>query len=234
MFVRSELKQQARELMKKHFPQMFLVCLIAGVFTGDLISIDINFESRMIQFDIAHNYAFTLTVLSLGLLIVAFALSLAASVFLFKPLQNGVRSYFRNITLGTARIEDLLRAFSNNYMHNVKVFFVRDLNIMLYTLLLIVPGIIKSYEYLFVDYILKDQPDITPDEALALSSKMTDGLKWEMFLLDLSFLPWGILATLLSVLTLGMSGVVLKTYTSQTNAQLYQWVLDHKEIQEII
>ena len=163
------------------------------------------------------------------MLIVAFALSLAASVFLFKPLQNGVRSYFRNITLGTARIEDLLRAFSNNYMHNVKVFFVRDLNIMLYTLLLIVPGIIKSYEYLFVDYILKDQPDITPDEALALSSKMTDGLKWEMFLLDLSFLPWGILAALLSVLTLGMSGVVLKTYTSQTNAQLYQWVLDHKE-----
>ena len=234
MFVRSELKQQAKDLMKDHFPQMFLVCLIAGLFTGELINIDINFDSQMIQVNFAQYYSFTLTVLSIGLLILAFAASIAVSAFLIKPLYNGLRRYFRNMTSKSGRVEDLLGAFSGNYMHNVKVLFARDLNIFIYTLLLIIPGIIKTYEYAFVDYILKDQPDITADEALALSSRMTDGLKWDMFILDLSFILWALLAVALSVFTLGLSGIALNVYTNQTHAQLYQWVLDHKENQETI
>ena len=234
MFVRSELKQQAKDLMKDHFPQMFLVCLIAGFFTGELINIDFNFDAQMIQVNLALNYSFTLTVLSIGLLILAFAASIAVSAFLIKPLYNGLRRYFRNMTSKSGRDEDLMGAISGNYMHNVKVLFIRDLNIAIYTLLLIIPGIIKTYEYAFVDYILKDQPDITPDEALALSSRMTDGLKWEMFVLDWSFILWMLLAAALSVFTLGLSGIALNVYTNQTHAQLYQWVLDHKEYQETI
>ena len=160
--------------------------------------------------------------------------SIAVSVFLIKPLYNGLRRYFRNVTLKSARVEDLMGAFSGNYMHNVKVLFIRDLNIAIYTLLLVIPGVIKMYEYAFVDYILKDQPDITADEALALSSRMTDGLKWEMFVLDWSFILWMLLAGVLSIFTLGLSGIVLNVYTNQTHAQLYQWVLDHKEYQETI
>jgi uncharacterized membrane protein len=234
MFVRSELKQQAKDLMKDHFPQMFLVTLIAGLFTGDLINVDFNFDSQMIQINFAQYYSFTLTVLSIGLLILAFAASIAVSAFLIKPLCNGLRRYFRNMTSKSGRVEDLLGAFSNNYMHNVKVLFIRDLNIAIYTLLLVIPGVIKMYEYAFVDYILKDQPDIDPNEALALSSRMTDGLKWEMFVLDWSFILWMLLAAALSVFTLGLSGIVLNVYTNQTHAQLYQWVLDHKEYQEAI
>lgn len=234
MFVRSELKQQAKDLMKDHFPQMFLVCLIAGFFTGELINIDFNFDAQMIQVNFAQYYSFTLTILSIGLLILAFAASIAVSAFLIKPLYNGLRRYFRNMTSKSGRVEDLMGAFSGNYMHNVKVLFIRDLNIAIYTLLLIIPGIIKTYEYAFVDYILKDQPDITPDEALALSSRMTDGLKWEMFVLDWSFILWMLLAAALSVFTLGLSGIALNVYTNQTHAQLYQWVLDHKEYQETI
>ena len=234
MFVRSELKQQAKDLMKDHFPQMFLVCLIAGFFSGELINIDFIFEALMILVNLAQNYSFTLTVLSIGLLILAFAASIAVSAFLIKPLYYGLRRYFRNMTSKSGRVEDLMGAFSGNYMHNVKVLFIRDLNIAIYTLLLIIPGIIKTYEYAFVDYILKDQPDITPDEALALSSRMTDGLKWEMFVLDWSFILWMLLAAALSVFTLGLSGIALNVYTNQTHAQLYQWVLDHKEYQETI
>ncbi len=231
MFVRSELKQQAKDLMKDHFPQMFLVALIAGLFTGDLVNIDFSFDSQMIQVNIAQNYSFTLTVLSLGLMILAFVASIAVSVFLIKPLHNGLKRYFRNITLKSARIEDLLGAFSGNYMHNVKVLFARDLNIAIYTLMLIIPGVIKTYEYSFVDYILKDQPDIDPNEALALSSRMTDGLKWELFVLDCSFILWMLLAAALSVFTLGLSTTAVNVYINQTHAQLYQWVLDHKEYQ---
>ena len=61
MFVRSELKQQAKDLMKDHFPQMFLVTLIAGLFTGDLINVDFKFDTEMIQVNLAQNYSFTLT-----------------------------------------------------------------------------------------------------------------------------------------------------------------------------
>lgn len=230
MFVRSELKQQAKTFMEKHFPQMFLVCLIAGLFTGDIININFSFDTRSIQVIVAGNIDFTFTVLSSFLLIVGLGASIAITAFIGAPLQQGRTYYFRNITLGNARVEDLLHSFSTNYLHNVKVLFHRDIRVLLWTLLLIVPGVIKAYEYAFVDYILNAHPEIEPEEALELSSRMTDGLKWDMFVLDLSFILWDLLSDVLSVFTLGLSHVALNVYKYQTHAQLYQWVLDNKEV----
>lgn len=235
MFNRSELKQQAKDLMKKHFPQMFLVCLIWGLVAGDLISIDFSVDTGAIVVTAAQ-HQYTLAVLTNGWFLMMFMLAIAAGIafaaFLKSPLRQGVSYYFRNCSLGKAKIEDLLHSFSSNYLHHVKVLFHRDIRIFAWTLLLIVPGIIKEYEYAFVDYILNDQPDITPEDALELSSRMTDGLKWEMFVLDLSFILWALLASVLAVFTLGLSGIALNVYTNQTHAQLYQWVLDRDKTED--
>lgn len=232
MFVRSELKQQAKDLMLSHFPQMFLVCLLGGLFTGDVIDLNFSLDTGTVQVRFAQ-FDFTLAVLTGLLAVLVIAVSIAFAVFVAAPLKQGMATYFRNMTLKTARVEDLLNCFSNNYMHHVNVMFHRDIRIFAWTLLLIVPGIIKEYEYAFVDYILRDHPDIEPEDALELSSFMTDGLKWEMFVLDLSFVLWSILAGVLAVFTLGLSGIALNVYTRQTHAQLYQWVLDHdSEIKE--
>ena len=96
--------------------------------------------------------------------------------------------------------------------------FLRDLFIGLWSLLFIIPGIIKSYEYRMVAYILADQPELTRKEAFELSRKMMNGNKWNAFVLDLSFIGWGFLAAI----TFGILGVFyVNPYIQHTDAALY-------------
>jgi uncharacterized membrane protein len=64
----------------------------------------------------------------------------------------------------------------------------------LWTLLFIIPWIIKKYSYALVPYILRDT-DLSYNEAITLSRKMMDGRKWKLFWLDLTFIGWYILAS---------------------------------------
>ena len=86
-------------------------------------------------------------------------------------------------------------------------------------MLFLVPGIIKSYEYRMIPYILADNPTISYEEAFALSKKMMTGNKWDAFVLDLSFIGWRILGGL----TCGiLSLFYVNPYQYQTNAALYE------------
>lgn len=80
---------------------------------------------------------------------------------------------------------------------------LRDVFIFLWSLLFLIPGVIKHYSYRMVPYILADDPEIGAMDAITLSRQMMDGHKWNTFVLDLSFLGWD----LLSALTLGLLGV---------------------------
>ena len=76
------------------------------------------------------------------------------------------------------------------------------------------PGIIKSYAYRMVPYILADNPKMDAMEAIALSRKMMDGQKWNTFVLDLSFLGW----YLLGILALGIGTLFVHPYKFSTDA----------------
>lgn len=82
---------------------------------------------------------------------------------------------------------------------------------------------IKSLSYSMTAFILTDNPYIGYERALKLSIAMTDGQKWKMFVLGLSFLGWGLLA----LLTLGIGFLFLSPYIASTNAQLYVKLRDH-------
>lgn len=82
-------------------------------------------------------------------------------------------------------------------------FFTTNLFIFLWSLLFLVPGIIKSYEWALVPYLLAENPRIKGSEARDLSAQMMDGHKMELFVLQLSFLGWWIL----SALTFGLLAV---------------------------
>lgn len=71
---------------------------------------------------------------------------------------------------------------------------------VLWSLLFLIPGIIKGYQYSMMPYLLIDRPDLTIKECFAMSKQMTDGNKWNLFVLELSFIGWAIL----SVFTLGL------------------------------
>ncbi|MBF8970700.1 MULTISPECIES: DUF975 family protein [unclassified Streptococcus] len=91
-----------------------------------------------------------------------------------------------------------------------------------WTLLLIVPGLIKSYSYSMTNYIIEDLvaqgKDIEPTEAITKSRILMDGHKLDLFLLDLSFIGWA----LLSILTFGIGSLWLSPYIYTTRAAFYR------------
>ena len=109
--------------------------------------------------------------------------------------------------------------FKYNYLNVVKTMFFMNLWILLWTLLFIVPGIIKSYSYRLVPYILAENPDIDTNEALRRSEQLMSGNKWETFIYDLSFIGWYIL----SIFTCGILSVFwVSPYKLSCDAELYR------------
>ena len=109
-----------------------------------------------------------------------------------------------------------------NYWGIVKSMFLRGLFTFLWSLLLIIPGIIKSYAYRMVPYIMADNPQMEATDAITLSRKMMDGEKWKAFVLDLSFIGW----YLLGMLACGIGMLFVNPYYFSTAAQLYLVVRD--------
>lgn len=104
---------------------------------------------------------------------------------------------------------------------NIGTKFIATLLVSLYTflwsLLFIIPGIVKSYSYAMTPYILLDRPDLSPTEALKESEKMMNGHKMDLFILDLSFIGW----ILLSTLTCGILLFYVEPYMMATKSAFY-------------
>ena len=136
-----------------------------------------------------------------GLLITI--VSVLIKIFLINPLQVGCYRFFRNNVASTgATLNDLKEGFGD-YGRVFLTLFLRDLFTFLWALLLFIPGIVKSYSYRLVPYLLKDHPELSPTEAITRSRQMMDGHKWQAFVFDLSFIGW----YLLGFLTLGAVNV---------------------------
>ena len=95
---------------------------------------------------------------------------------------------------------------------------MKRLFVGLWSLLFFIPGIIKSYEYFMVEYILAENPNMDYKRALEISSLTTEGEKWQLFLLSLSFIGW-ILLSVLSCLILWV--VYVNPYINHTMAGAY-------------
>ena len=156
----------------------------------------------------------------LFIFLIVLAVVLALDVLVFNPLLVGARRFFVRNLNKKAEAKEAAYAFdSGNYIEIVKTMFFRDLFVFLWSLLFIVPGIVKSYEYRMIPYLLAEDPSLTKDAAFAESKRMMDGQKWDTFVLDLSFLGWNILAAC----TLGILGIFyVAPYQAQTNAALYE------------
>ena len=150
---------------------------------------------------------------------VVFALVLALDAFIMNPLEVGAQRFFLRNLNQPSEVKEVAHAFDTNYRETVKGLFIRDMCLIAWTLLLIVPGIVKSYEYRMMPYLYADDPTMTKERAFAESKQMMTGQKWNAFVLDLSFLGWNIL----SAMTLGILGIFyVNPYQSQTNAALYE------------
>lgn len=162
--------------------------------------------------------AFPIAIIALIIALIIAAIAIAISVFLRNPLQVGGARFFMENHSTDATCDTYGIAFRTNYRNIVIGMFLRNLYTFAWSLLFIIPGIIKAYEYRMIPYILADNPDISYEEAFDLSKQMMDGNKWDTFVLDLSFIGWN----LLSALTLGLVGIFyVNPFELQTNAELY-------------
>lgn len=141
------------------------------------------------------------------------------TAFLSNPLEMGCSRFFTKSLTESAEIRDVAYAFDHSYMNVVKVMFFRTLYTTLWTFLFIIPGIVKAYEYRMIPYLMAENPNLTKEQAFALSKQMMMGQKWSAFVLDWSFLGW----ELLSVCTFGILQIFyVGPYQHATNAALYE------------
>ena len=144
---------------------------------------------------------------------------LALRVFLFNPLAAGCYKFYSTSAESPhSNMEYVGLAFQKGkYWGIVKAMFLKNLYIFLWSLLFIIPGIIKAYAYRMVPYIMTDNPEMQAAEAISLSRKMMKGQKWKAFVLDLSFIGW----YLLGALAFGIGALFVNPYKFSTDAQLY-------------
>ena len=162
------------------------------------------------KFSVSRNILFILTFVGL-----------MGKIFIYNPLSIGLVRYFTN---GNRDLEKeqkfsvIFSPFADGTWAGLGVkLLVRDIFIFLWTLLLIIPGIVKSYQYYYVPYILSDDPDLKITEAIDISKEMTSEDKFNIFVLNLSFLGWEIL----SLFTFGIGFLFLNPYMESTYANLY-------------
>ncbi len=162
-----------------------------------------------------------LPVITLIILIIVVAIGAAAAlqILIYNPLRVGISRFFLRNLNQPANVAEVGRGFDRNFTENFKTLFFMDLYIFGWSLLLVIPGIIKFYEYRMIPYLLADDPTMTRERAFAESRQMMDGNKWQTFVLDLSFIPWHLLAGL----TLGILDIFyVEPYIQMTYAALYE------------
>lgn len=144
---------------------------------------------------------------------------LAYCFFIVGPLCIGYCNAFKRLLNEhqDGVIENMFSIAFNRYMHNVALYALMTLKIFLWTLLLIVPGIIKSLSYSMAPFIAIEHPEYSVSEAINASIAMMKGHKMRLFLLELSFIGWMILG----LLTLGIGYLWLMPYMYTTVAAFY-------------
>ena len=148
----------------------------------------------------------------------------ALSIFVLAPASIGFSNAFRCLQQdGNPNILQNFLGFSTrNYLHNIWVYVVMEIKVILWTLCLIVPGIMKSFSYAMVPYIMVEHPEYDATTCIAESERIMYGHRMELFKLYLSFIGWFLLA----IITCGIGLLWLMPYVETAQAAFYADVKD--------
>lgn len=141
-------------------------------------------------------------------------------LLIFYPLSVGyMQAYDLHLTQGdNAFTVNTFRLAFSKWLRNVWAVLLVAIFTFLWTLLLVIPGIVKGLAYSMTFFIIRDYPELSVNQAINLSDKMMKGRKFDFFYLNLSFIGW----MLLSVLTCGIGLVWLCPYMYASYASFYQ------------
>ena len=248
---RADVKSRAKSTISHNYWKTVFVSLLMLIFTdGTIIQVCASLDDELRKIAkgvIAQEYEYgrldikvviVLIILGVSALLVFLLANFLLDVFMKNPLEVGTKRFMvKTASALTAdengMIADIAYAFDHNYTNVVKVLFFKDLYCALWSLLLVVPGIYKRYQYRMVAYILGENPSISREKAFSISKEMMKGQIWKMFLFDLSFIPWHILGTC----TIGIAEVLyVQPYVNIAKANLYREIREiyylNKEMEE--
>jgi len=158
-------------------------------------------------------------IFSIIISLISLVIGFVIKAFAINPIILGGKSFFLKAYDRPADLKDLGNGFKIAYMSNVKTLFFKDLYTFLWSLLFVIPGIIKAYEYRMMPFLIAENPNMTTQEAFDKSKEMMMGNKWDAFVYDLSFLGWFIL----NALTCGILGLFyVNPYYYAADANLYR------------
>ena len=221
-WTRAELKIRAKVAVKMYYWKMVLVAFILSMIGGGASSVG----SRSASDNSAGSGASSMfeginmqvAMIAVIIVLVVVVIALALSVFVFNVLEVGCRGFFSRSMTEDPELGLIADGFTQNYWNCVKTQFLKSLFIGLWSLLFVIPGVIKAYEYRMVPYLLAEHPEMSSGEIFARSKEMMQGNKWDTFVLDISFVGW----VLLSGITLGILYIFwVGPYIAATDAALY-------------
>ncbi len=221
-WTRAELKIRAKAAVKMYYWKMVLVALILSMIGGGASGVG----SRSANDNSAGSGASSMfeginmqvAMIAVIIVLVVVVIALALSVFVFNVLEVGCRGFFSRSMTEDPELGLIADGFTQNYWNCVKTQFLKSLFIGLWSLLFVIPGVIKAYEYRMVPYLLAEHPEMSSGEIFARSKEMMQGNKWDTFVLDISFVGW----ILLSGITLGILYIFwVGPYIAATDAALY-------------
>lgn len=232
---RKALKTQAKQLLKTHYWKILIPIVFTAIVSLNFVSLETEVNGYgNVNGIYLSLFSFTIPIDLSNIwyvVIILVILALLFGIFFSDVINYGLDNKLKHFALGDGEQYDLFSGFHTNYFKIVKLNFFVGLEILLWMCLFIVPGIIKAYQYQFVNEILDDNPEWSIREIKNESKRLTQGHKWELFVLNLSFFGWVFLFNLLNNFTFGIASYFLKPYTSMTNVYAYLWL---KEIDQTI
>lgn len=229
LWTRSELKGRAKFLLKQNYWYSVLTALIYTFLLGNGITssfkaamnksgetgVYIHSSNPIVTFGIAATIAIAV--------VIAFIVYLVLAYFLWNPMTVGCCKFFKNGRDGRQDVKDIFRMVRDCNKTVSMTMLLKAIYLTLWSLLFIVPGVIKGYEYAMVPYLLLDHPEMSRQEIFAESKRMMMGNKWDAFVLDLSFIGWHLLgACTFGILTF----LYVNPYQYYTEAELYHVLRD--------
>ena len=211
----SDIRARARENLRGHWGVSVAAAFVAMIFGALLVNSGNSVE--LIERIGEHTDAPRITALLSVLISAASAISIAHLV-LGGVVQLGYSKFLlAQHDGGEYQVKDLFSQFDRFSVGFLQM-LLRNLFVALWSLLLIVPGIIKSYSYAMTPFILADHPELTANQAIRRSMELMDGHKGELFILGLTFLGWDIL----NVFTLGIGSFWLNPYMNAAYGAFYR------------
>lgn len=214
----SDLRARARQSLKGNYWMAVLVAFVAAIFgsllSGGGFSIDIDAEAlEGILGEIPT--AVTVYLAFVG----SFASVLSIVTFVLGGVvQLGYVKYLlKQHDSQSGDVKDLFSMF-HMFKQGFLQALLRGIYVFLWSLLFIIPGIVKGYSYAMTPFILVENPEMTAKEAITASKELMNGNKGDLFTLDLSFIGWG----LLCCLTFGIGIFFLNPYTNAAYAAFYR------------